>query len=163
MKIRQREVLNENKGVGIQAVFQLFLIMVLMTDVLRPRKCRKPAGREKTVEIDTSGDSVKVGILHSLSGTMAISEVSVHDAELMAINEINQKAEFSAKARARRRRRRLRLAYICGKMRKPLQQDKAVAVLAGGRQQAAKPCFRLWSKIMGFILSGTVRRNGVIT
>ncbi len=34
-------------------------------------------------------DTIKVGILHSLSGTMAISEVSVHDAELMAIEEIN--------------------------------------------------------------------------
>lgn len=36
-----------------------------------------------------SGDTIKVGILHSLSGTMAISEVSVRDAEMMAIEEIN--------------------------------------------------------------------------
>ena len=36
-----------------------------------------------------SGDTIKVGILHSLSGTMAISEKSVVDAELMAIDEIN--------------------------------------------------------------------------
>lgn len=36
-----------------------------------------------------SGDTIKVGILHSLSGTMAISEVSLRDAELMAIEEIN--------------------------------------------------------------------------
>ncbi len=36
-----------------------------------------------------SGDTIKVGILHSLSGTMAISEVSVKDAEIMAIDEIN--------------------------------------------------------------------------
>jgi urea transport system substrate-binding protein len=35
------------------------------------------------------GDTIKVGILHSLSGTMAISEVSVRDAELLAIEEIN--------------------------------------------------------------------------
>ncbi|RCG32660.1 urea ABC transporter substrate-binding protein [Sphaerisporangium album] len=36
------------------------------------------------------GDSgIKVGILHSLSGTMAISEVTVRDAELLAIEEIN--------------------------------------------------------------------------
>ena len=38
---------------------------------------------------ETSGDTIKVGILHSLSGTMAISEVSVKDAEMMAIEEIN--------------------------------------------------------------------------
>ena len=36
-----------------------------------------------------SGDTVKVGLLHSLSGTMAISETSVRDAELLAIEEIN--------------------------------------------------------------------------
>lgn len=35
------------------------------------------------------GDTIKVGILHSLSGTMAISETSVRDAEILAIEEIN--------------------------------------------------------------------------
>jgi urea transport system substrate-binding protein len=34
-------------------------------------------------------DSVKVGILHSLTGTMAISEISLADMEIMAIEEIN--------------------------------------------------------------------------
>ncbi|MGI0494198.1 urea ABC transporter substrate-binding protein [Alkalinema pantanalense CENA528] len=37
----------------------------------------------------SSGGSIKVGILHSLSGTMAISEKSVVDAEMLAIEEIN--------------------------------------------------------------------------
>ena len=36
-----------------------------------------------------SGDTIKVGILHSLSGTMAISETTVVDAEELAIEEIN--------------------------------------------------------------------------
>lgn len=35
-------------------------------------------------------DTIEVGILHSLSGTMAISETSVRDAELLAIKEINE-------------------------------------------------------------------------
>ncbi|WP_250125386.1 urea ABC transporter substrate-binding protein [Chroococcidiopsis sp. CCMEE 29] len=35
------------------------------------------------------GDTIRVGILHSLSGTMAISERSVVDAEQLAIEEIN--------------------------------------------------------------------------
>jgi urea transport system substrate-binding protein len=35
------------------------------------------------------GDTIKVGILHSLSGTMSISEKSVVDAEQLAIEEIN--------------------------------------------------------------------------
>ena len=34
--------------------------------------------------------TVKIGLLHSLSGTMAVSETSVHDAELLAIKEINE-------------------------------------------------------------------------
>lgn len=34
-------------------------------------------------------ETVKVGLLHSLTGSMAISEVSVRDAELLAIEEIN--------------------------------------------------------------------------
>src|SRR5688572_27871358 len=34
---------------------------------------------------------IKVGVLHSLSGTMAISEVSLRDVVLMAIEEINAK------------------------------------------------------------------------
>ena len=33
---------------------------------------------------------VKVGLLHSLTGTMSISEVAVRDAELLAIKEINE-------------------------------------------------------------------------
>jgi urea transport system substrate-binding protein len=40
---------------------------------------------------DTSGSTVKVGVLHSLSGTMAISEKAVRDASLLAIDEINAK------------------------------------------------------------------------
>jgi len=36
-----------------------------------------------------SGDTIPVGVLHSLSSFMAISEVSVKDAELLAIEEIN--------------------------------------------------------------------------
>lgn len=36
-----------------------------------------------------AGDTIKIGILHSLSGTMAISEKSVVDAENLAIEEIN--------------------------------------------------------------------------
>ncbi|MFI7080721.1 urea ABC transporter substrate-binding protein [Micromonospora sp. NPDC049903] len=41
------------------------------------------------VSADVSGDTVKVGLLNSLSGTMAISEVTVRDAITLAIEEIN--------------------------------------------------------------------------
>ena len=39
--------------------------------------------------VDTSGSTVKVGSLNSLSGTMAISEVTVRDAIKLAVDEIN--------------------------------------------------------------------------
>ena len=53
-------------------------------------------GGEKTATTgETGGEKfdgdVKVGILHSRSGTMAISENTVAEAELMAIDEINAK------------------------------------------------------------------------
>ena len=36
-------------------------------------------------------DTIRVGVLHSLSGTMAISETVLKDTVLMAIDEINAK------------------------------------------------------------------------
>ena len=36
-------------------------------------------------------ETVKIGVLHSLSGTMAISETSLRDVVLMAVEEINAK------------------------------------------------------------------------
>ncbi|MDE8653573.1 urea ABC transporter substrate-binding protein [Novosphingobium album (ex Liu et al. 2023)] len=36
-----------------------------------------------------AGDGVAVGVLHSLTGTMAISEITVKNAEMLAIEEIN--------------------------------------------------------------------------
>lgn len=38
-----------------------------------------------------AAEPIKVGVLHSLSGTMSISEVAVKDGTLMAIEEINAK------------------------------------------------------------------------
>jgi len=41
--------------------------------------------------IGQAADTVKIGVLHSLSGTMAISETSLKDVVLMAAEEINKK------------------------------------------------------------------------
>jgi len=49
-----------------------------------PSESESPAGGAAS-----SGDTIKVGILHSLSGTMEISEKTVVDAEMLAIEEIN--------------------------------------------------------------------------
>ncbi|MEU4831137.1 urea ABC transporter substrate-binding protein [Streptosporangium sp. NPDC023615] len=48
-----------------------------------------PAGTNAASVGGAGADGIKVGILHSLSGTMAISEVTVRDAELLAVEEIN--------------------------------------------------------------------------
>jgi urea transport system substrate-binding protein len=66
------------------------LIAVLLMGVAATG-CSKGGGA--TASSDTAsaaaGDTVKVGVLQSLSGTMAISEVTVKNAEMMAIDEIN--------------------------------------------------------------------------
>jgi urea transport system substrate-binding protein len=50
----------------------------------------QPAAQaQPAADATTKSDTIKVGILHSLSGTMAISETAVRDAELLAIEEIN--------------------------------------------------------------------------
>ena len=48
------------------------------------------ASPASSTNASSGGDTLKVGILHSLSGTMAISEKSVVDAEQLAIEEINK-------------------------------------------------------------------------
>lgn len=45
---------------------------------------------DSSEESSESGGTVKVGLLHSLTGSMAISEKSVSDAEKLAISEINE-------------------------------------------------------------------------
>jgi urea transport system substrate-binding protein len=66
-KIRRRELL---KGSGLAAAG------VGVSLLLRPKRAY-------------GADTVKVGILHSLTGTIAIAEASVVDAEKLAIDEIN--------------------------------------------------------------------------
>lgn len=48
-----------------------------------------PEEEEATPAAADEDEPIKVGVLHSLSGTMSISEVSVKDATLLAIEEIN--------------------------------------------------------------------------
>ncbi|MEC1687873.1 urea ABC transporter substrate-binding protein [Bacillus mojavensis] len=130
----------KSKGVRIQAFFLMVLITILITGCTAPKKVSEASVEaKKTVDIDTSGDAVKIGILHSLSGTMAISEVSVHDAELLAIHEINQKGGVLGK--------KLEPVVEDGasdwptyaeKMRKLLQQDKAAAVFGGWTSASRK-------------------------
>ncbi len=73
--------------------FLLYGSATLGTSILL-KACGAPSqtGGEPTAAATgaaASGDTIKVGILHSLSGTMAISETTVVEAEKLAIKEIN--------------------------------------------------------------------------
>ena len=50
-----------------------------------------------TIGTISAEETVKVGVLHSLSGTMAISETSCKDATLLAVDEINAKGGILGK------------------------------------------------------------------
>ncbi len=93
-----------------------------------------PASAPAAAESDT----IKVGILHSLSGTMSISETAVHDAELLAIEEINASGGVMGK--------QIEVVIEDGasdwptfaeKGRKLLQEDE-VAVVFGGWTSASR-------------------------
>jgi urea transport system substrate-binding protein len=66
---------------------------IIITTGLVLSGCGSKAANSPTAEarscVDVSGPSIKVGSLNSLSGTMAISEVTVRDAIALAVEEIN--------------------------------------------------------------------------
>jgi urea transport system substrate-binding protein len=58
------------------------------TEETKPTVAATPAAPAASAPVADTGP-IKVGILHSLSGTMAISETSLKDVALMALEEIN--------------------------------------------------------------------------
>ena len=95
-------------------------------------------GTDAAAGAGSGDDTVYVGVLHSLTGTMSISEVSVRDATLLAIEEINQAGGLLGK--------QLRPVVEDGasdwptfaeKTKKLLQKDK-VAVIFGGWTSASR-------------------------
>jgi len=54
------------------------------------RLCAWALALAGAAQVAQAEDTVKIGILHSLSGTMAISETSLRDVVLMAVDEINK-------------------------------------------------------------------------
>lgn len=58
-------------------------------------------------------DTIKVGVLHSLTGTMAISETTLKDTVLMMVEEQTSKVVCLKETRSRGGGPRLKLAVIC--------------------------------------------------
>lgn len=87
----------------MKKIHYLFLLLILVigctTSNTKPtatvEPTTAPAATESAAPTDATTTAsaekkpIKAGILHSLSGTMAISEVSVKDATMLAIKEIN--------------------------------------------------------------------------
>ena len=77
MKIKRRSFLKGTAAVGAGAVAWTVT--------------KAPYIFARNIAKAQEGSTIKVGILHSLSGTIAIIERSLHNAELLAIEEINAK------------------------------------------------------------------------
>lgn len=78
------------KNVWKSVSLLLIALCIVITGCSSDNKEKTNAGTDGGASAASDGE-IKVGILHSLSGTMAISEVSVKEAEMMAIDEINAK------------------------------------------------------------------------
>jgi len=95
-----------------------------------------------TLSATPTGETIKVGILHSISGSLALSELAVRDATLLAITEINNNGGILGK--------QLQPIIEDGasnplifaeKARKLLEQDQ-VAVVFGGWTSASRKAMR---------------------
>ncbi|GAB7056040.1 MULTISPECIES: urea ABC transporter substrate-binding protein [unclassified Paenibacillus] len=96
-------------------------------------------GTSSEASKDSGDNTVPVGVLHSLTGTMSISEVSVRDSTIMAIEEINQAGGVLGK--------QLKPIVEDGasdwptfaeKTKKLLQKDKAVVIFGGWTSASRK-------------------------
>ena len=83
-----------------------------------------------------AADTIKVGILHSLSGTMAISETSLKDVALMTIDEINAKGGVMGK--------KLEAVVVDPASNWPLFAEKARGLLS---QDKVAVVFGCWTSV----------------
>ncbi len=90
-------------------------------------------------------DTIKVGLLHSLTGTMAISETPVRDSELLAIKEINEAGGvLGKKIKVIEEDGESDPAKFAEKARKLLADDKVATVFGcwtSASRKAVKPVF----------------------
>lgn len=90
---------------------------------------------------------VKVGVLQSLSGTMAISEVPLEQAELLAIDQINAKGGvLGRKIVVVKEDGASEPATFAQKATKLIQQDKVVTVFGGWTSASRKAMLPVFQK-----------------
>lgn len=108
-------------------------------------------GCERLIPVGQS--TVKVGLLHSQTGTMAISETSLRDAGLIAIEEINASGGvlgYPIEAIVEDGRSRF-LDEFPRKARKLLFEDKVVAVFGCWTSASRKAVLPLFEKLNGLL------------
>ncbi len=99
-----------------------------------------------------AAEPVKVGILHSLSGTMAISETSLRDVELMAIEEVNAKGGvLGRKVEAIVEDGASDWPTFAEKSRKLLQRDKVCSVFGCWTSASRKAVLPVFERLNGLL------------
>ena len=97
---------------------------------------------------------VKVGLLHSLTGAMALSETPVRDAELLAIDEINKNGGVLGKEiKVIQEDGKSTPAKFSEKAKKLLEQDKVATVFGcwtSNSRKAVKPIFEEHYKLLWY-------------
>jgi urea transport system substrate-binding protein len=111
--------------------------------------CGLGAGR-----LSFAQDTVKVGVLHSLSGTMAISEVTVKNATLLAIDQVNASGGvLGKKIEPVIEDGSSDPAIFSQKAQKLIQQDKVVTVFGGwtsASRKAMLPVFERFHSLLWY-------------
>ncbi|WP_239618986.1 urea ABC transporter substrate-binding protein [Cohnella mopanensis] len=111
-----------------------------------------PASSAAASSPAASGGTVKVGILHSLSGTMSISEVTVKNSELMAIKEINAKGGVLGKQiEAVVEDGASDWPTFAEKARKLLSEDKVATVFGGWTSSSRKAMLPVFEELNGLL------------
>ncbi len=99
-----------------------------------------------------AADTVKVGILHSLTGTIAIAEKSVVDAEMLAIEEINKAGGvMGRKIEAVIEDGASDWPTFAEKARKLLEKDKVAAVMGCYTSASRKAVLPVFEKLKGLL------------
>lgn len=128
-------------------IFSAITAAVIMTTVM--------AGCGNNAQQPSNGEeSVKVGILYSATGSMAISEGAVKDAEVLAIDEINasggvlgKQIEYIAEDGASEP------STFATKAEKLIDQDKVAAVFGcwtSASRKAVKPVFEEYGSLLWY-------------
>ena len=100
----------------------------------------------------SAAGTVKVGVLHSLSGTMAISEVTVKNATLLAIDEINAKGGvMGEQIEPVIEDGGSDPAIFAQKAQKLVQEDKVVTVFGGWTSASRKAMLPVFERFHGLL------------